>query len=74
MLLAVGVISAGVFILSPRHWEQVQSLLALQGHSARGVYLYQHCKWQEGGDTSVFLAGSMWVCVRAEGSSVCWHW
>lgn len=27
MLLAVGVISTGVFILSSGHWEQVQSLL-----------------------------------------------
>ncbi|XP_041282266.1 cyclin N-terminal domain-containing protein 1 isoform X2 [Onychostruthus taczanowskii] len=40
MLLAVGVISTGVFILSPGHWEQVQSLLkalAPREHSAKVV-------------------------------------
>lgn len=63
MLLAVGVISTGVFILSPGHWEQVQSLLkalAPREHSAKVVYLFQHSKWgcTREGDTSVFLAGS----------------
>ncbi|XP_063260029.1 cyclin N-terminal domain-containing protein 1 isoform X2 [Prinia subflava] len=48
MLLAVGVISAGVFILSPGHWEQVQwllSALAPREHSAKVVHLFQHSKW-----------------------------
>ena len=48
MLLAVGIISTGVFILTPGHWEQVQLLLntlALREHNARVVYLSQHSKW-----------------------------
>lgn len=57
MLLAVGVISTGVFILSPDHWEQVQSLLntlALRGHNAKVVYLFQHS--QETGGAALGVA------------------
>lgn len=39
MLLAVGVISTGVFILSPGLWEQVR-----WEHSAKVVHLFQHSK------------------------------
>ncbi|XP_071307227.1 cyclin N-terminal domain-containing protein 1 isoform X3 [Agelaius tricolor] len=77
MLLAVGVISTGVFILSPGRWEQVQSLLkalAPQEHGAKVVYLWwlQHSNWGcTGRGHLCLLAQSIWwVSVRA----VCWHW
>lgn len=76
MLLAVGVISGGVFMLSPGHWEQVQSLLPPRGHQAKVLYLLQHRECSGSGrreGTPVFLAGFCGALseLRARGSSVC---
>ncbi|XP_038019166.1 cyclin N-terminal domain-containing protein 1 isoform X3 [Motacilla alba alba] len=69
MLLAVGVISTGVFILSPGHWEQVQSLLKALAPREHGAKVVEHLNCITGITTQSILEFSYAMVRRIVGST-----